>query len=90
MLRSFGLSDEQITWNDVSGVLDQDVFDILNNSECKYIYSHSVLQEREKTPDHYKYELKINEKEFLSKLKKHFDCARSSFEKLRFNKPIIL
>ena len=67
-LINLGFEESQITWNDVSGVIDNNVFELLKEYNCKYIYSHSLLQERLLTPKHYKYELNLSDVEFLNHL----------------------
>ena len=79
-LLKLGFEENQIIWNDVSGVIDKSVFELLKEYNCKYIYSHSLLQERLLTPKHYKYELNLNNVEFLNHLISYFNSAREKFK----------
>lgn len=44
-----------IIWNDVSGVIDDELLALLKTHDIKYVYSHNLVPGRSKTSDHMKY-----------------------------------
>ena len=88
-LLKYGFSPEKIVWNDVSGVLDDEVFEILKEYRCKYVFCHSELKLRESTPDHYLQTSLLKGREYLKSIKHYFDVAKSKFEKQGVLKQII-
>lgn len=47
------LPNSQLYWNDVSGVLSSEVFEILKeHKKTSYVYCHNLVKDREQTNDH--------------------------------------
>ena len=76
----YGFSPERVIWNDVSGVLCDEVFSILKEYQCKYVYCHSELTDRERTPDHFHYIPSIRGTEYIKSIKKYFNSGKSKLE----------
>jgi len=45
----------EIIWNDVSGIIDDDLIRLLKEYSFKYIYSHNLVPSRAETSDHMNY-----------------------------------
>lgn len=54
MIRNYGL-DNEIWWNDVSGIVDEDVHKALELENVRYIYCHNHVPDRTQTSHHMKY-----------------------------------
>ncbi len=55
--------DGELWWNDVSGIFDDSVHEILKLKNTKYIFSHNRVPNREETNQHMNY---VNQKDILS------------------------
>lgn len=73
--------DISLIWNDVSGVVDDDLFTILLHDcpDATYVHSHTLVPSRDKTSDHMNYLSQNNDDQFLSEVISHFDGVHSLF-----------
>lgn len=72
----------KVIWNDVSGVVDEDVFTILQERPyCHYIYCHNLTTERERTSFHMDQTLSCTPEETWEVLYKDFEATFELFDK---------
>ncbi len=72
----------KIIWNDVSGVLEDELIDVLNRCpEAFYIYSHSNVPTRNKTSHHMNYVVDCLADEIVAEVETYFLEAIPLFEK---------
>lgn len=57
--------DCRLVWNDVSGIFDKDVIDIMEKHKCYYVLSHNRAPRRELTSSHMDYVLEGTPEELL-------------------------
>lgn len=73
----------QVIWNDVSGILDSAVIEILKIDcpDAHYVYCHTFNESRSNSSDHMDYAQDISPQELLCKIIDSFECARSKLKK---------
>jgi len=85
------LPHNQIIFNDVSGVLDQELIALMKKySDFKYVYCHTGLKDRSLAGRHMNYVVDCQNGEIISILRKHFQIALKEFEKYNFSNRVIL
>ena len=70
---------QKFIWNDVSGILDKEVWDLLKECEdASYVLGHTLIKDRGDTSNHMAYQV---EGEILDALEMHFNDGLKEFEK---------
>ena len=78
-------------WNDVSGVLDEHVFEILKERPyCSYVYSLTTTVKREDSSHHMNNPFPFHPCEIGKKAKENFFSVYELFKKKRLEKQLIL
>ena len=78
-------------WNDISGVIDKDVFKILKERKhCSYVYCHTTTQKRQDSSHHMKNPLNCNQEELIKKIKEDFLFIIELFKKNNMEDRLIL
>ena len=80
----------KIIWNDVSGVIDDNVFNWLENEGVEYVFSHNLAQNRSETCKHMKYVFEGALSMFWKDFVEYFDSGLNKlkkFEKLVYLDP---
>ncbi|OFZ46884.1 MAG: hypothetical protein A2381_04600 [Bdellovibrionales bacterium RIFOXYB1_FULL_37_110] len=81
----------QIIFNDVSGVLDQELIDLMKKyPDFKYVYCHTGIKDRTLTGFHMDHVVDCPSGEMISFLRNYFLSALSEFEKYYFLDRVIL
>ena len=78
-------------WNDVSGVIDEDVFHILKERKhCYYVYCHTTTQKRENSSHHMEYPLSCNPEDTVKKVREDFLSTIAIFKNKGLEDRLIL
>ncbi len=90
LFKSKNLSN-QLVWNDVSGILDQDLFSLLAQyDQLHYVYSHNLCEQREDTSHHMDFVQKdLPDHDFILKIISYFKKAFEQFERNGLSKRVI-
>ena len=85
------LPHNQIIFNDVSGVLDQELIALMKKyPDFKYVYCHTGLKERSLAGRHMDYVVDGPKGEIINILRNHFQVALKEFEKYNLSNRVIL
>lgn len=82
--------DFKIIWNDVSGVIDNELFDTLKRCEdADYIFCHTLTEERDKSSNHMDRVIDCHPSESAMQLSNYFRDALKSFREYKVEKRIL-
>lgn len=70
-----------LIWNDVSGVLDEKLFQVLHEScpDAQYVFSHSRVADRQSSSDHMSYLSQESGDNFVKEVVNYFSAAYKEF-----------
>ena len=66
------LRPKEILWNDVSGVVSEDVFQFLKRKNTAYVLCHNLADIREKASQHMDYVSELNGEDFILEMGQYF------------------
>lgn len=72
MLNQEGVKPKELIWNDVSGVVSEDVVEFLTRENSSYVLCHNLAGSREETGHHMKYTSELMGEEFIWEMGEYF------------------
>ncbi len=66
------LTDATLIWNDVSGIWEKEIEEILNHHNAYYVFAHTHVPNRQQVSFHMDYIRELSDEDFWPEFKEHF------------------